>query len=141
MEAIKAYPTKFKKLSGTKYSEVYKKAFKAYKKIKNQTKRRPYIRSTYFKKDKIFLGLFWHHLDDKLNMRDKIRRLKYFTCAIDLIRHSHFDPVSKENVDRKYEILHRFMGSTSENEIFFVQIKENKRTGQKYFLSVFPLIK
>lgn len=56
---IKAYITKSKKLSGTNYSEVYKKAFGLYKQIESQSKRRPYIRSVYFKKDKIFLGPFW----------------------------------------------------------------------------------
>ena len=38
----------------------------------------------------------------------------------------------------KTEILHRFKGITPEGEEFFVQIKENKRNGQKYFISVFP---
>lgn len=50
----RAYLTKQKKLSGTKYSEVYKKAINFYKPIIQRTKRRPYIKSTYFKKDKIF---------------------------------------------------------------------------------------
>lgn len=138
MEIIKAYKVKSKKLPGTNYSEVNKKAFALYSKIKKRSKRRAHIRSAYFKKDKIFLSLFWHHIKDKLDLKDKTRRLKYFPCALELIRNSHFDPASKENVDRKSEILHRFMGVTSENEVFFVQIKENKRNGQKYLISVFP---
>jgi hypothetical protein len=32
-----------------------------------------------------------------------------------------------------------FAGSTPDNEIFFVQIKEDVKTKQKYFISVFPL--
>lgn len=138
---IKAYSTKSKKLPGTNYSEVYKKAFGFYKQIKKQTKRRPYIRSVYFKKDKIFLGIFWQHLQYKLNFKDKIRRLKYFNCAIELMRNTKFDPTSKEDPNSKSDVLHRFMGITAEKEIFFVQIKEDKKTSQKYFISVFPLDK
>ncbi len=136
---MKAYRTKANKLPGTKYSEVSKKALNIYSKIKNRSKRRPYIRSAYFRKGKIFLGLFWHHLHNKLNLKDKARRLKYFPCAIELIRNSRIDPASKEDVDKKSEILHRFKGITPKKEIFFVQIKENKRNSQKYFISVFPM--
>lgn len=136
--AIQAYLTKTKKLSGTNYAEVYKKAFGVYSQIKKRTKRRPYIRSKYFKKDKIFLGIFWQHLNQKLNNKDKIRRVKYFPCAIELIQNTKFEPTSKENPNRKSEILHRFAGITSEKEIFFVQVKESKTTSQKYLISIFP---
>lgn len=71
-------------------------------------------------------------------MRDKTRRIKYFACAIELIQKSTFHPESKENVDRKSEILHRFKGITPEHEVFYVQIKEDKRTDGKWFMSVFP---
>ena len=134
---MKAYKVKSKKLPGTKYSEVHKKAFKLYQQIKKHSKRRAHIRSAYFNKDKVFLSVFWQHLGDK-HHKDRTRRLKYFPCALELIRNTRFDPASNENVDRKSEILHRFMGITSENEVFFVQIKENKCNGQKYFISVFP---
>lgn len=137
MEAIKAYQVKAKKLPGTNYSQVRKGAFSLYSTIKKRSKRRTHIRSAYFKKDKIFLALFWQHLNDK-HHKDRTRRLKYFSCAIELIHHSKFNPTSIENVDRKSEILHRFMGITSENEVFYVQIKENKRNAQKYLISVFP---
>lgn len=135
---IQAHTTKSKKLPGTNFSEVYKKAFSLYAQIKKRSKRRPYIRSKYFKKDKIFLGLFWQHLHEKLNHRDKTRRVKYFPCAIELLQNTKFDPASKENPNEKTEILHRFTGITSEKEIFFVQVKEDKKTAQKYLVSVFP---
>jgi len=134
-----SYQTKCKKLAGTNFKEIYKKAFLIYSRIKKQSKRRPYIRSKYFNKDKIFLSIFWEHLHNKFSLKDKIRRVKYFECAIELIQNTKFDPISKENVDRKSEILHRFTGITKENEIFFVQIKENKKTSQKHFVSTFPL--
>jgi len=135
---MKAYRTKSKKLTGTKFSEVNKKASRVYDLIKKQTKRRPYIRSAYFKKDKIFIGLFWQHLFGKKNWRDRVRRLKYFPAGIELIRHTKFEPKSKENPNKKSEILHRFAGVTSDNELFYVQIKENKQSGSKFLISVYP---
>lgn len=135
---MKIYVTQSKKLSGTDIREVNKKAREIYYTLRKKTKRRPYIRSLYFSKDKIFLELFWNHLQEKLNHRDKIRRIKFFPCAVELIKSSKFDPESKENVDRKSEILHRFTGKTPQGEVFFVQIKEEKRTGQKWLVSIFP---
>lgn len=136
---MKSYQTKTKKLTGSDFHEVHQKASNLYKEIKKKTKRRPHIRSAYFKKDKIFLELFWQHLFDKPNWKDRTRRLKYFPCAIELIQKSKFEPESKENPNKRIEILHRFGGVTRENDMFFVQIKEDKRTGQKFLISIFPL--
>jgi len=141
MKTAKAFRTKSKKLTGTNYSELNKKAYCIYSQIEKRSKRRPYIRSKYFNKEKIFLGLFWHHLKDKLNHKDKIRRLKYLPCALELIKNSRLNPTSKENPDRRSEIFHRFVGLTTDDEIFFVQIKENKNNNQKYLISIFPLDK
>jgi hypothetical protein len=134
MKVFKATTDKF---TGTKYHDVYPKAFGLYKQIKARTKRRPYIRSAYFKKDKIFLGPFWQHLKQK-NWRDRTRRLKYFPCGIELIKNSKFIPISKENPNDPNEILHRFAGITPDHDLFFVQIKENKTNDQKILLSIFP---
>ena len=78
------------------------------------------------------------HLHEK-HFKEQVRRMKFFPCGIELIKATTYDPESKENVDRKSEILHRFTGVTSEKEIFFVQIKEDKRTGEKFLISIFPL--
>jgi len=133
------YKTHKKKLTGTHSERMMKNVTKEYKKISNKSKRRPYIRSAYFDKQKIFLGIFWQHLYQK-NLRDKARRLALFPCAIELIEKSKYAPTTKENPNKKGELLHRFAGSTPDNEIFFVQIKEDKKTKQKYFISAFPLI-
>jgi len=133
----KVYKTKTKKLSGRDYPDLYQKAFTIYRQIKRQTKRRPYLRSAYFKKDKIFLDVFWRHLHQK-NWRDRKRRIRYFSCAIELMRHSHVDPESKESLKSSSEILHRFTGITPDGSMFYVQIKENKRNNQKCLLSIFP---
>ena len=69
------YQTKTRKLPGTSYSEVRKQALAVFNEIKKRTKRKPYIKSAYFNKQKVF---------------------------------------------------------------FYVQIKEDKRSGRKYFMSCFP---
>lgn len=135
---MQVYKTKVKRLTGTDFHDVRKKAFGLYESIRKKSKRRPYIRSAYFNKEKIFLGLFWEHLFDKQNWRDRVRRSKYFPAAIELIQKTRFNPSSKENPNKAGEILHRFAGATADNYLFYVQIKEDKRKGQKWLISVFP---
>lgn len=135
---MRFYQTKAGKIPGTDFHEVHKKAFDLYEQIRRRTKRRAYIRSIYFKKDKIFLALFWEHLWDKHKWQDRMRRLKFYAAALELIQNSRSEPKSKENPNKPGEMLHRFAGSSKEKELFYVQIKEDKSTGQKYFISVFP---
>ena len=135
---MKVYKTRVSKLSGSDYKEVNKKAFGLYAEIRKKTKRRPYVRSAYFNKSKIFIELFWLRIWQNQNFRDKIRRIKYFPCAIELIRKSKLDPSSKQNPNKPTEILHRFAGTTKENDLFYVQIKEDKKTGEKWLMSAFP---
>jgi hypothetical protein len=135
---MKVYKTKARKYPGSDFREVHEKAFGLYSQIKKKSKRRAYLRSAYFDKEKIFLDLFWHHLFEKENWRDRVRRMKYFGCAVELIKNSHFEPKSKENPNKPSEILHRFYGTTAEHELFCLQIKEDKRRGQKFLISVFP---
>ena len=134
---MKIYQTNIKKLAGTDYREIHSRALSLYRQIKSKTKRKPYIRSAYFQKEKVFLDYFWQHLWQK-NWRDRVRRLKYYPCALDLIKNSRVEPVSKQNPNKPSEILHRFAGLTRDKDLFFVQISEDKKTDQKHFLSVFP---
>ena len=131
------YEVKAGKLSGTSYEEVHKTVMLVYKKIKSRTKRKPYVRSAYFTKQKIFFDFFWVHLSEKKSRKVKTNRLRYFPCAIELVRKSMNKPISKENPNNTSEILHRFAGLTKDRELFFVQIRENKRTDRKYLMSVF----
>ena len=135
---MRFYQTKAAKIPGTDFCEVRKKAFNIYEQIRKRTKRRAYIRSAYFKKDKIFLALFWQHLWDKYKWLDRMRRLKFYAAGLELIQNSRFEPITKKNPNKSGEILHRFAGSSREKELFYVQIKENKHTGQKYLISIFP---
>lgn len=134
------YTTKIKKLSGTNYSEVLPQAKVIYKNIEAKTKRRPYVRSAYFKGEKIFLDFFWNHLFEK-NLSDRTRRLKYYACALDLMINSHIEPVSRINPNKSSETLFRFSGITQNKELFVVQIKKDNKTGQKSFMSIFPVEK
>lgn len=116
------FQTKSKKLGGTSYDELIKKARRIFHDIESQSKRKPYIRSAYFDKDKVFFDYFWEHLNQKPR-RERIKRLAYLPCGIELIKESRHKPVSKVNPNRKTEILHRFIGETKDKEAFYVQIK------------------
>lgn len=83
------------------------------------------------------MTLFWAHLNQKPR-RDRKRRLRYYECAIELLRHTPNYPETKENPNGKNELVHRFAGITKDGDLFYVQVKEDKRTGSKYFMSVFP---
>lgn len=132
------YITKASPLAGSNWKEVLKKAFSIYKEIRRRSRRRSYVRSVYFNKQKIFLPLFWSHLYEKLNHRDKTRRLKLYPCALELIQHTRFDPEIKQSSEEPDMILHRFAGKTRDGQKFFAQIKENMKTGEKWFISTFP---
>lgn len=107
------YQTKIKKLSGTSYGEMIKHAYFLFNQIKKRTKRRPYIKSPYFNKQKIFFDYFWEHLHQK-SFKERVRRLKYFPCALDLLKNSRVEPVSFENPNNRSEILHRFIGMSKD---------------------------
>lgn len=135
---MQIYKTKTKKFSGTDFREVHGPAFGLYTEIKKKTKRRAYVRSAYFDKEKIFLDLFWHHLFEKSNWRDRVRRMRYFGCAIELIQNSHFKPNQTKNPNDSKEMFYRFYGADANDEVFCVQIKEDHKKKQKFFISVYP---
>ena len=130
------YSTKIKKLPGSNYTEVRKNAEIIFKQIESKTKRRPYIKSAYFSKQKVFFDYFWQHLYQK-SPKERFKRLKYFEAALEVIRESRNHPTSEENPHKKGELLHRFAGLTKNKELFYMQIKEDKRSGRKYFMSCF----
>ena len=130
------YQTKTQKLSGTSYAEVKKEALVLFNKIKAKTKRKPYVRSAYFNKQKIFFDFFWSHLSEK-NLKEKIKRLRYFNAALWVMKNSRNKPIIKQNPNKERETLYRFAGLTKEKDFFIVQIKEDKKKGKKYFMSCF----
>jgi hypothetical protein len=138
MKQLKLYTSTCRQLPGSSASELMKLARQEYHRLQKRTPRRQaYVRSKYFTKDKIFVNQFWDHLDQK-NRQDKVRRLRLYPCAIDLIRNNMFAPETMQNPNNPDESLHRFVGKTANGEIFYVQVKENKKNNRKDFMSVFP---
>ena len=134
---MKVYTVKSSVYPGTDYDEVYPPARKLYNQIKAQTKRQPYIRSAYFKKEKVFIELFWVHLNQQ-NRKQRNERLKFYGCGIELIRNTKQEPSSKNNPNKSNEILYRFAGVTQSGDLFYVQVKENLRSKRKDLMSIFP---
>ena len=134
---MKVFQSKFKALSGTDYKEIYTKAKAIFLKIKKRSKRKPYVRSAYFRNSKIFIDYFWEHLHQK-NQADRLRRLRFYACALELIQKTRLPPIIKGHVNKPHHSMHRFYGKTPNNEVFVVQILEDIKTDKKYFLSVFP---
>lgn len=132
------YQTKAKKLKGKDFKEVHRIAFGIFLEIKKKSNRKPYIRSTFFGRDKVFLDFYWEHLFGKENWRDRLRRIKFFPAGLELIRQSNISPFLKQDPNKKEIMLHRFSGRTADGDEFFVQIKEFKKTGKKYLISIFP---
>jgi hypothetical protein len=132
------YKSKHSIVPGTSYVEVMAYVRHEYHTIQKRTPRRqPYIRSKYFRKDKIFVNQYFEHLNQK-NAADRLRRLKFYTCAIDVIRNCPSAPVAMQNPSKASETLYRYDASTKEGVSFAVQIRENKVTKRKDFMSAFP---
>lgn len=132
------FQTKARRIKGKEFKEVYRVAFGLFLVIKRRSKRKSYIRSAYFKKEKIFLHFFWEHMFQKENWRDRIRRLRFFAAALEVMSNSTLEPLSRQDPNDKSVTLHRFCGATVEGDVFFVQIKEEKKSSKKYLISIFP---
>lgn len=134
---MKVHPVKASTHTGTTWEDVYPSARGLYNRIKAQTKRQPYVRAEYFKKDKVFIELFWVHLNQK-SAKERRKRLKYYAAGIELLRTTRLQPESKRNPNKSSELLHRFGGITAQGDLFYVQVKEDTKTDRKDFMSVFP---
>lgn len=84
----------------------------------------------------MFLDVFWTHLMQK-HPKERRKQLKFYKAALDLLRHSQIAPDTIFRTDDLNIILHRFHGVTKDGPYFCVQVKEDKRTGRKDFMSVF----
>lgn len=129
------YKSKYSLISGSDIAEVIKNARKEYTKIQHLTRRQPYIRSVYFSKDKIFLSVFWHHLAQK-HRAEKFVRAQLFLVAVDLMRKTTIEPETRIT---NGVLLHRFMGESKEGIRYYVQVKQEKKSGRKDFMSAFPV--
>ena len=128
--------TKYPQLSGSSYSEVLKRARQEYNVIAHSTKRQPYVKSKYFSGEKVFLAVFWTHLMNK-NQKDRTKRLRFYKAALDLLRNSQINPDTITSTEDQRMLLYRLSGVTKDGSYFCVQVKEDKRTKRKDFMSVF----
>lgn len=131
------YRVKKHPFPGTRYSQIAPQARKLLRSIAKRTKRRPYLRSAYFRKDKIFFTYFWQHLT-QIRRYQRVRRLKYLPCAVELIQKSHLMPEIHLKRNHPHEQYYRFNGIAPNGVEFAVQIKENLRSKRKELMSVFP---
>lgn len=135
---MKYYQSKYDLLPGSSYDEVVAYARKEFNTIRKLTKRQPYVRSKYFRGDKIFVTIFWDHLMQK-HRGNRMRRLKFYKAAIDLLRNSTQTPDTIFSRSDMNTMLHRFYGKTKDGQTFCVQVKEDKRSNRKDFMSVFDI--
>ena len=130
------YTSKYPRLPGSSYNESLNHARREYNVIAHSTKRQPYVKSKYFNGNKVFLKVFWDHVMQK-RLKERTRRLRFYRAALDVLRHSQITPETTFNADDRNILLHRFYGVTKDGIYFCVQVKEDKRTGHKDFMSVF----
>ena len=135
---MKFYQSKYPLLPGSSLDEVLPLARSSYKRICAKTRRIPYINTKCksFKTAKVFLDVFWTHIFQK-SPKERTARLKLYQCALDTLRNSRIEPESQPSFDQRVR-LYRLYGVSREGKKFCIQIKEERKTGRKYFMSVFP---
>lgn len=135
--AYTQFPSKYPLMPGSSYSEVVAHARKEFNAIRRLSKRQPYVKSKYFKGDKIFMTVFWDHIMQK-HPKERTRRLKFYKAAVDLLRNTTCSPEATfESTTNQDVILFRFYGRTKDGSDFCVQVKHDLRSGRKDFMSVF----
>lgn len=133
------YRSRYTKYQGT-HAEAVAAARREYHAIQKRTPRRaPYVRSQYFRKDKIFINTFWDHLKQKAPA-ERSARIRFYHCALDLLRNTSIAPVITKSQESDIELC-RFYGQTTDGIYFCVQVKSNIRNHRKDFMSVFSVRK
>jgi len=135
----KYFQSKYSKLTGSSLEELALAMRRVYKLTVGTSRRKPSINSKckLFKTPRVFLDLYWPHLNQK-TPRERFRRMSLYECALDVIRNSHIKPIISKSSDGK-AVYYRFYGITKDRIKFCVQIKEEVKTGQKYFMSAYPV--
>ncbi|MDR2523981.1 MAG: hypothetical protein LBC95_00355 [Candidatus Nomurabacteria bacterium] len=127
------YKSLFGRLTGVNENELWHKARLVYGATVKSKRRLPYVRSKYFKNEKVFLDLFWSHTNSK-KPRVRRERLAFYQCGLDLIHNTTHKP---KEIYVKGNLCYKFLGLSRDNEEFCVQIKREKNGG-KWLLSIFP---
>jgi hypothetical protein len=129
------FKIKTRPIAGTDLKEVTKKTMLVFHDIEKRTRRRPAVRCKALKNARVFIGEYLTHQSQKMRI-DKLRRFKFFPCAIDLIENTNERPTFK--VLKTGETLYRLHGIAGNGQKFIVQISENPKTGNKRLMSCFP---
>jgi hypothetical protein len=78
---VNVYKSKYGLTPGTSYKEIMAAARREYHIVqKRSPKRTPYVRSSYFGRDKVFLNTFWNHLKQK-HPSEQAKRLRVLPCS------------------------------------------------------------
>ena len=120
------YRTKANRCCKTSFTEAMDFGLAKLPKSAKKTRRRAFVRSMYFSKQKIFLDLFWRHLYQK-NISNRRRRIRLLEAGLELIRKSKLEPSKIQNPNNSKEYFYKFLGKTKDGYPFCVQIKEYKR--------------
>ena len=105
------YQSRHSLLPGSSLGELSKLARHEYHIIQKRTPRRvPYVRSTYFTKDKIFVNSFWDHTNKK-SPQERVRRLKLYKCALDTLRNTPSLQIQSIRIAIVTVVLISFMAS------------------------------
>lgn len=133
------FSCKTQPLKGHRFVEIMPQARQAFRALQRKTKRRPHVRSAYFNKDKIFFDFFWHHMQRK-SVVDRARRLKYFPCALEVLRQSRQDPGTFVDKYQPNVIKHEFQGKAPDGMTFSIIVQQDRKKGEKQLLSIYPRI-
>ncbi len=133
-----AYHCQSLPLGGHRYADIMPQARALFRALQKKTKRRPYIRSAYFKKDKVFFEYLWTHLNQK-SLPDRARRLRYLPCALEVLQKSRQDPITFVDSQDPDTIRHQFSGVAGDGSRFAVIVKQERASGRKHLLSLFPI--
>jgi hypothetical protein len=71
------------------------------------------------------------------DFKNRTKRLKLYASALDLLANTQQEPETIFQKNDLSVLLHRFYGVTADGVEFCVQVKQDKRTGRKDFMSVF----
>lgn len=134
---ITTYRCKAAPLRGHRFVDIMPQVRKEFRTLQKRTKRRPHVRSDYFKKNKIFFDYFWQHMQRK-SVVDRARRLKYFPCALEVLRKSRHNPTTFVDINQPDIIKHEFVAIAPDGVRFSVIIQEDRKTDKKQLLSLYP---
>lgn len=135
---MELYLSKYNKYPGSSEPEVVKVARDYYDAIrKRNSRRRPYIRSAYYGREKVFLTIYWDHLFQK-NRKERILRSKLYRCGIDLVRYNRHQPIIVKESNNPNVVFNRFLGRTKDGELYWVQVIIDTKTKRKDLISIFP---